>query len=374
MIPRFTLAIALLHWAALIAAAATPPAQPAGGPGGAEYQHRDVVAAAYGQGATRFWLFEPANPRPKTAPVVVFLHGWGGIDPAPYRAWVDHIVKRGHIVIYPVYQANLRTPVQEFAPNAGAAIRDALRLAAGDAARISPDTGRFAMVGHSMGGVLSANLAATAERAGLPKVSAFMSVQPGKTWMRARRAAVTLEDLAQVPSDTLILAVAGDRDRLARDVDARRIYLETTRVPPRNKGLVMVMSDGYGSPPLEAHHFSPLARGGAAAPEMSVGRKPGAVRERLLERRGARGENVPAEPYLYPEDTEDMLPNVGSATATAPDALDFYGYWKLFDGLLDAAFWGRNREYALGSTPRQRHMGVWSDGRPVRELVILDRP
>jgi len=56
------------------------------------------------------------------------------------------------------------------------------------------------------------------------------------------------------------------------------------------------------------------------------------------------------------------------------NALDFYGTWKLFDGLCDAAFYGKNREYALGNTPQQRFMGVWSDGVAVKELKITDKP
>jgi hypothetical protein len=56
------------------------------------------------------------------------------------------------------------------------------------------------------------------------------------------------------------------------------------------------------------------------------------------------------------------------------NALDFYGTWKLFDGLCDAAFTGKNREYALGNTPQQRFMGLWSDGVPVKELKVTDKP
>lgn len=36
-------------------------------------------------------------------------------------------------------------------------------------------------------------------------------------------------------------------------------------------------------------------------------------------------------------------------------ALDYYGFWKLFDGLTDAAFYMENSEYALGNTPQQRY-------------------
>ena len=40
----------------------------------------------------------------------------------------------------------------------------------------------------------------------------------------------------------------------------------------------------------------------------------------------------------------------------------------------DAAFNGKNREYALGNTPQQRFMGLWSDGVPVKELKVTDKP
>jgi hypothetical protein len=52
------------------------------------------------------------------------------------------------------------------------------------------------------------------------------------------------------------------------------------------------------------------------------------------------------------------------------DALDYYGLWKLFDGLTDAAYYNRNRDYALGNTPQQRYMGKWSDGMPVKEMIV----
>lgn len=52
------------------------------------------------------------------------------------------------------------------------------------------------------------------------------------------------------------------------------------------------------------------------------------------------------------------------------NALDYYGTWKLLDGLVDAVFHGIHREYVLGDPPEQRFMGLWSDGVPVRELRV----
>src|SRR5208283_5123642 len=57
-----------------------------------------------------------------------------------------------------------------------------------------------------------------------------------------------------------------------------------------------------------------------------------------------------------------------------PDAHDFYSFWKLFDALTDAAFYGTNREYALGGTPQQTFMGCWSDGTPVNPLISAANP
>jgi hypothetical protein len=53
------------------------------------------------------------------------------------------------------------------------------------------------------------------------------------------------------------------------------------------------------------------------------------------------------------------------------NALDYYGTWKLFDALRDAAFDGKNRDLALGDGPAQLAMGNWSDGTPVKPLKRL---
>src|SRR5215217_7561936 len=104
----------------------TPPSQPLTGPGGKQYVHASVTKNRCGKGEQEYWIFEPYSPKPRTAPVIIFLHGWGGINPLYYGAWLDHLVKRGNIVVYPRYQSNLLTPITEFTPNTLAAVKDAL--------------------------------------------------------------------------------------------------------------------------------------------------------------------------------------------------------------------------------------------------------
>ena len=366
------LSFLLFAAAVLRAQNATPPPQPATGPGGKQYVHASVTKNRYGKGGQEYWIFEPAEPKPASAPVVVFLHGWGGMNPLYYGAWIDHLVKRGNIVIYPRYQASLLTPIGEFTPNTLTAIKEAIARLRSEPGHVKADLTKFAAVGHSVGGLLAANVAALASENGLPRVVAVMSVEPGITESPIN---VPLADLKKIPAQTLLLAVAGDQDSLVRDVDAKRIYNESTRVPANNKDYVTLASDAHGTPSLQASHRAPTAfdpaydsgegigggpaelggggRVGSDSGDNASGRAGGLPTRRIDGQRNGQRDRL-----------ETMMVN----------ALDFYGTWKLFDGLCDAAFYNKNREYALGNTPQQRFMGVWSDGVPVKELKVTDKP
>ena len=340
-----------------------PPVQPASGPGGKQYAHTEVTKNRYGKGGEEYWIFEPDAPKPATAPVIVLLHGWGGMNPMYYGAWIDHLVKRGNIVIYPRYQANLLTPIGEFTPNTLTALKNAIARLQTETGHIKPDLSRFATVGHSVGGILAANVAALASESGLPRVSAVMSVEPGITEAPIN---IPLADLKKIPAETLLLAVAGDQDTLVRDVDAKRIYNESARVPATNKDYVTLVSDSHGTPTLQASHRAPTAHDKAYDSGDGIGGGPAETSDRVGGDRagGLPTRRIDRRQTDRRERLETMMVN----------ALDFYGTWKLFDGLSDAAFYGKNREYALGNTPQQRFMGVWSDGVPVKELKITDNP
>ena len=329
----------------------TPPLQPSSGPGGSQYSHTSVTRNRYGKGGQEYWIYEPDSPKPRTAPVVVLLHGWGGMNPLYYGAWIDHLVKRGNIVIYPRYQASLLTPLRDFTPNTLAAVKDALGRLQTEKGHVTPDLNKFAAVGHSMGGLLAANLAALAAESKLPRVRAVMSVEPGITESPINFA---LADLKKIPADTLLLALAGDQDSLVRDTDAKRIYYESTRISAANKDFITLVSDTHGSPSLIASHRAPTA----------------------LDKSYDSGEGLSGTPAGTSDpigDAPQVKRRVRPETMMV-NALDYYGTWKLFDALTDAAFAGRNREYALGNTPQQRFMGRWSDGTLVKELIVTDKP
>lgn len=337
----------------------TPPSQPQTGPGGSKYAHAAVTKNRYGKGGQEYWIFEPDSPKPRIAPVIVFLHGWGGMNPMYYGAWLDHLVKRGNIVIYPRYQGSLLTSIGDFTPNTLHAVKDAIKRLETEKDHVKADFTKFATVGHSLGGILAASVAALASEEKLPRVSAVMAVEPGITESPIN---IPLADLKKIPPQTLLLAVAGDQDTLVRDADAKRIYYESTRISADNKDFITLVSDSYGRPALQASHRAPTAHDKSYDNGEGVGGGPA---------ESGRGDGgVPTRPIDGPQVPRDRR----RLDTMLVNALDFYGTWKLFDALCDAAFYGKNREYALGNTPQQRFMGRWSDGTPVKELKVTDKP
>ncbi|MGA1875989.1 MAG: alpha/beta hydrolase [bacterium] len=301
-----------------LAGAAFSSDQPLKGPGGKDYLYEDVSTASYGLGDQRYFLFEPDDPKPETAPLIIFMHGHKAVNPRAYGAWIEHIVKKGNILVYPQYQSRT-TPFHKYLPNAVQAVLEAIdELEGGD--HVRPDLDKCALVGHSLGGLLSANMAAVAEESGLPIPKAVMPVQPGLTH--------PLEDLTRISPDTLLLTVVGDQDTHVRDKIAREIFWGTPQIPFENKDFVILRSEKYKFSSLTADHFAPCCR------------------------------------HLF----------AGVIPLFRTDALDFFCFWKLFEALTDAAFYGENREYALGNTPQQRYMGIWEDGTPRKEMIITDNP
>lgn len=354
------------------AAKPAPPTQPTRGPGGSDYAHDELVGSVVGKGATACYIFEPAKPRPAKAPLIVFNHGYLAVDPVAYGRWIEHMVRRGNIVVYPVYQEGLTLSIA-LTPNAITGVKAAIaELQKGD--HVKPDLDRFAIVGHSAGGIISANMAATWKKEGLPQPRAVMCVQPGISKL------FPVADLKQIPKETLLISLFSDNDKITGDADARMIFAQATQVSPGNKALIELTSDKHGWPDMNADHFAPAAVGGKGIDPRGMTRlRMRAMFDSLKDRNGENSGGVSrnTKDADDKDDKEDKTPAGGNKrteelVALFTNGLDYYGTWKLFDGLTDAAFHGRNREYALGNTRQQRFMGKWSDGVPVKELKVVE--
>lgn len=318
------------------AAAAQPPEQPASGPGGRDYLHGRVQATRYGWGSEAYWLFEPDGPRPAEAPLVLFLHGWGQVDPRGYGAWIEHLVRKGAVVVFPRYQEGLTTSTSSMMEGAATALRAAVRELS-QPGRVRPDLNRVVYAGHSLGALIALNLAAEAQISDLPPPHALalfhpadLSISPG-----FRLPGSLLRSTYEaIPSSTRLLLVVGDFDLLAGDRFARAIWERTAQIPEDQKNAVRLVSDDYGTPRLSANHSAPQAPGGTW---------PGAEPDALL----------------------------GGVWEGSVDALDYYGYWKLLDALMSCTFEGRWCSHVMGSGEPLRAMGRWSDGRRVNEAAVV---
>lgn len=299
------------------ATAASPPGPPATGPGSEAslpWSSTVRVDHTFTNAARNYTTYEPAGWRgsgtaPTTAPLVVFLHGYLGYDPKHYATWLDHIVRQGNVVVFPAYQAGALTLPRMFTENALWSLEHALPWLAANA-RIKPDTSQgMVLMAHSWGGPISANIAARAAAEGLPRPRAIFFGMPWHT---------TIDDsLAGIPSSTKILCLVGDNDDLAGRTGCDLLWDKTNHVAPGNRNYVLMRSDAYGTPELDAWHRVP-----------------------------------------------------GDSDEDGFNALDWYGYWKLGDALRNCSLAGTDCRYAFGNTFEQTFMGRWSDGRLVNQLWV----
>ena len=313
----------------LIAQNIVSPVQPTLGPGGTEYSHDSLIIHNFAENQDGYWLYEPACPTPQFANVVVFLHGHSAYNPMIYGAWIKHLVLKGNIVIFPRYQKSMFSPSpSKFVENASKGIRDALlELQSGD--YVKPNLDAISLVGHSYGGVISANIGVNFDELELPFPNAIMLCSPGSGPFKGG----VLDDYSGLPNKTKLLIMVSEDDKTVGDKLGVRVYETAQNVVFRN--LLRQFEDDYGSTIITAGHN---------------------------------------ESYAVDEFFDSGMRNVSTKRAQKKgkiDAMDYYGYWRLFDALLDCARDGKNCNMAFGNTPEQRTLGQWSDGTLIKEFEVL---
>ena len=312
-----------------------PPAQPLTGFGGSDYVTTNVKKQEIRRGGASFFVFEPIAPQSAPghrAPVVLFLHGWQASNPALYGAWLNHLAQRGNVVIWPQFELTRLSRLSGFQANMMEAVQAAFAWLR-ERKDISVELDRIVVVGHSAGGILAANYAAVAKDSRLPLPRAVFAVQSGNTWLRFSGHQIPREDFTKIPSDTLLLVLQGDGDRVALDREGREIVTMATAVPHENKRLVVLFTDSHGRPKVSSSHLACLARDDAYDAEAIASDSQLAAAERQIE--------------IEPQ--------------------DYLVYWRLLDALI-AAPAGCTLKQALGDEPSALDLGRWSDGTPIRRL------
>jgi pimeloyl-ACP methyl ester carboxylesterase len=315
----------------LVGFSQTPPLQSTTGPGSSDYTHSDVIMSDFTSiwSADGYWLFEPDSPKPDSADVVVFNHGYGVYNPGPYGQWIEHLVRNGNIVIFPKYQLNEASLPSTYTPNAVTGIQDAFLEMSINSNRVKPRMEHFAIIGHSYGGVITSNLVTEYNAYGIPQPQCFMLCQPGTGGLNSGR----LNSYVAMDTSYNALIVVGSGDIVVGNTFGREI-MDSTTIPTAHKNYITHYPDNTGNPNIQATHNEPLAAntdydGGPISTVITAG-------------------------YV----------------ASKIDAVDFYCYWKLADALLNCTFYNQDCNYAFGDTPEQKYMGQWSDGTVVEELVV----
>jgi hypothetical protein len=190
------------------------------------------------------------------------------------------------------------------------------------------------VIGHSAGGNLAALVAAAAanpdER--LPRPRAVICVQPGEV------RPVPGPDLAAIPPETRLAVAVGDQDIVVGDGRARAIFAAASAsVPAENRLYVLYRTDRSGPFPLIADHLAPTG--------------------------STRG-----------LDTGDGPFRMFQINMARIDILDRFGFWRLADLTMAAAFADLSLAEVTRDGDAVRDLGHWGDGRPVRPPLVATDP
>ena len=361
MLSRTAFGLLALLAVANPAVAASPPAQPkAGLPGGADNPDAEIVKKAVGQASAVTYVFHMAGQPAQPRPVAVFLHGWGAVNPSSYGGWIDHLARRGYLVLFPAFQTVGRTRPVDATANARKLVAAALAALADDK-DARPDTTRLALIGHSAGAGIAANLAADPAASGLPAPKAVFVLMAGGVASDAKSRGIQLEDLSKIAPTTSLIAMIGDREATASDRVSRRILREASEVPANHKLFMRAGSDDHGFPTMAAtlaSPASPLAAYDSAAIKVPP--------DPPVDRKAPRAPQPRWAPDMVLSGEQQTL--LGQLGRNGTDTLDYLAFWKTFDMLADSAFNGSGDLAVLKNDPAFLDMGRWADTWPLRRL------
>lgn len=191
--------------------------------------------------------------RPTGSPraTVVFLHGWSDRTPRNYLEWIRHLTASDVAVVFPRYQASLRSSRRQMLAGAEVGVRDGL-------AALGDDTGPVIAAGYSYGAGLAVVAAAEAERWEIPVPAAVYGVFP--YFVRGNAPLV-------VPPTTTVTMLVGDRDQV---VGTRGAATIERSIAPHPAAVRLLESDDaftYGhlavlqsTPAAQAAFWAPLDR------------------------------------------------------------------------------------------------------------------
>lgn len=254
-------------------------------------------------------VFRPAGATAPT-PVIFFAPGFANNDPVEYKPLINHIVSRGYALVYAPFQivSGDITLHKKRYDTIFAGFEEAVKRYGS-----SFDLTRVGYAGHSYGGAAILNMTFRGLERGWGKDGLFLFVMA--PWYYYE---MSLSQFVNFPQHAKVIVQVYEQDGVCDHRVAKEIF-DRINLPASEKDFVMLMREERLWYKLEADHGTPSGSG--------------------------------------------------------QDAHDFYGVYRLLDALADYAFTGKQeaKRIALGGgSAEQRFMGVWPDGKPVRELFAGD--
>lgn len=277
-----------------------------------------------------YYLFLPEAPRPDSAEVILFVHGYGAINPMLFGKWITHLVRQGNIVIYPRYQHNLFQPkVTKFSENAAEGIRAAI-IYLQEESPVKPILTNLVMFGHSYGGVIASNLTVDYELYELLQPKGLMIAAPGT----AKLTAGMRENYLDFPSNTKLIIITNKNDQTVGDFFGLKLNKEA--ITTKEKVYITQYEEAHGRPIITAGHNA-----------------------------------VQCIDEVYDSGINNYTARHSKRVSTF-DALDYNGYWKIFDQLINCVRHGKDCD-VMDPTPRTLDMGEWSDGMPINSMRVENK-
>ena len=308
--------------------------------------HGSVDVVALGESAGRVYAFLPAEPAATGAmPFVFFHHGWQGMDPKSYGALIDHLAREGNVVLFPAYQASDTTSPQTVVTATAQAER--AMLAQLKTRGITPDPQRVVYYGYSMGAAISLALAVEAAAEHLPLPQALVLVAPGDAFHVAKGpdAKSIIPPMSALRSTLPVAVVTGADDKFIGLPTARKLAAAMCNTKADRRVLMLLPSDAHGSVTIHATHAAP------GAPDSRY--------------------TIALETPL-PEVPKHIAGRKGFEESASLNQLDFFGFWKVLDAVLDslAVAPSTSPQYVpppvvfREGTRGRLYMGAWPDGSP----------
>lgn len=307
----------------------------------AQKNHQGVALFVVGDGVERAYVFTPRQPTPKGAPLVFLHHGWLGMNPLNFGGLIDLLVRRGAVVVYPVYQDDRSSPqtVMKQAAQADLAALRALRERYPDLV----DESKTVYMGYSIGAAISINLALDPAHYALPPPRGLLLIAPGDAHHVAHDAqgASIYGNVENLPANLPTVLVSGLADTSIGVPTARKLAKRLCHVQQR--GLIMFPSDTDGERHIAAGHGSP------GAPD---------------------GRYDFPDPRAPISATASIPPRAGFEASGSLNLLDYYGYWRLATHMVDIASGKELSVDLFGDNAENRFLGLWPSGKPYASAQI----